>query len=565
VLLATTVVSAIALPQIVRAFEETSSAGRIVVAQNDDAKRKQQQQQEQQRKAQQQQQQQQQKAQQLQQQQQQKAQQLQQQQQQKAQQFQQQQQQKAQQFQQQQQKAQQQQQQKAQQQQQQKAQQQQQQQQQKAQQFQQQQQQKAEKFQQQQQQKAEKLQQQQQQKAEKLQQQQQQKAEKLQQQQQQKAQQFQQQQQQKAEKLQQLQQQKAQQQQQKLQQQKFGPQDAKSLQPPPKLEPQTFGKPKVTPGTQVGNVSDIKGKREEIRKGNTVIIREPGNRVIIRDNNNRIVIRNDDSVRMRRWGNARYEVRGQERYTIVRRGNFDVYSVTDADGRLLRRYRRGPDGREYVLIDNRRRWGPAVGVGAAVVGGAVLLGLAMPVIAMPRERYIVDVDTAPPMMLYEALEAPPVVPLQRAYTLDEIRDNVEVRAHVRSVNINTINFATGSWEVSPDQIPRLQALAEAMLRVINENSSTVFMIEGHTDAVGSPEDNLSLSDRRAEAVAEILTSNFNIPPENLVTQGYGEQHLRVQTDGPNRENRRVEVRNITGLMAGGDGSQPGGIPGQPPG
>ena len=77
------------------------------------------------------------------------------------------------------------------------------------------------------------------------------------------------------------------------------------------------------------------------------------------------------------------------------------------------------------------------------------------------------------------------------------------------------------------------------------------------------EDNLSLSDRRAEAVAEILTTNFNIPPENLVTQGYGEQHLRVQTDGPSRENRRVQVRNITGLMAGGDG-QPGGPPGDGP-
>ena len=42
------------------------------------------------------------------------------------------------------------------------------------------------------------------------------------------------------------------------------------------------------------------------------------------------------------------------------------------------------------------------------------------------------------------------------------------------------------------------------------------MLEGHTDAVGAAEDNASLSDRRAEAVAEILTTNFNVPPENLV-------------------------------------------------
>jgi OOP family OmpA-OmpF porin len=93
----------------------------------------------------------------------------------------------------------------------------------------------------------------------------------------------------------------------------------------------------------------------------------------------------------------------------------------------------------------------------------------------------------------------------------------------------------------------------------------VFMLEGHTDAVGNPEDNLSLSDRRAEAVAESLTSNFNIPPENLVTQGYGEQHLRVQTEGPSRENRRVMVRNITGLMAAGQGGPAGEPTGGPSG
>ena len=77
------------------------------------------------------------------------------------------------------------------------------------------------------------------------------------------------------------------------------------------------------------------------------------------------------------------------------------------------------------------------------------------------------------------------------------------------------------------------------------------MIEGHTDAVGSDVDNLSLSDRRAEAVAEALTTHFDVPPENLVTQGYGEQHLQVPQAGPNAENRRVIIRDITALLGGG--------------
>ena len=344
--------------------------------------------------------------------------------------------------------------------------------------------------------------------------------------------------------------------------------DPKTVQPQPKVLPkqppvqqQTFGPPKAPP-PQVVNVKELKGKRREERVGNQVVIVEPGNRRIFREGN-RVYIRHDEGERMRRWGNARFETRGNERYTIVNRGGYDVVTITDSRGHMLRRYRRFPDGREYGLIDNRRR----LAVGAAVVGGVVLLGLAAPRILIPRDRYIVDAGQAPPTLLYETLDAPPEVPPERAYTLDEIRDNVELRDRVRSVDINTINFASGSWEVAPDQIPQLQALAEAMLKVISENPATVFMLEGHTDAVGSAEDNASLSDRRAEAVAEILTTNFNIPPENLVTQGYGEQHLRVPTDGPSRENRRVQVRNITGLMAqdGQPGGPPDGPPGQPPG
>jgi outer membrane protein OmpA-like peptidoglycan-associated protein len=332
------------------------------------------------------------------------------------------------------------------------------------------------------------------------------------------------------------------------------------LQKQPPVQIQKFGAPKAPPpDARVINVQELKGKRREEKVGNTVVIVEPGNRRIFREGN-RVIIRHDESERMRRWGNARFETRGNDRYTIVNRGGYDVITVTDARGHMLRRFRRFPDGREYALIDNRRRFG----VGAAVVGGAVLLGLAAPRILIPRDRYIVDAAHAPPTLLYDTLDAPPEVPPERAYSLDEIRDNVELRDRVRSVDINTINFASGSWEVSPDQIPQLQGLAEAMLKVIQENPSTVFMIEGHTDAVGSAEDNASLSDRRAEAVAEILTTNFNIPPENLVTQGYGEQHLRVQTEGPSRENRRVQVRNITGLMAGGPDGQPGGPDGQPP-
>jgi outer membrane protein OmpA-like peptidoglycan-associated protein len=130
-----------------------------------------------------------------------------------------------------------------------------------------------------------------------------------------------------------------------------------------------------------------------------------------------------------------------------------------------------------------------------------------------------------------------------------------VRRNVRSVDINTINFDSGSWIVPAAATGKLQALATAIKRTVARNPNTVFLVEGFTDATGNPADNLSLSDRRAQSVAAILSKDFGVPPENLTTQGYGQQDLKENTQGPSAINRRVVVQNITPLLAAG---------GQPP-
>jgi OOP family OmpA-OmpF porin len=116
------------------------------------------------------------------------------------------------------------------------------------------------------------------------------------------------------------------------------------------------------------------------------------------------------------------------------------------------------------------------------------------------------------------------------------------------VDLDTITFASGSSDITPDQFNRLAPIADGIKRAVAQNQSEVFLIEGHTDAVGETDENLSLSDRRAESVADVLTRQFQIPPENLTTQGYGEQQLKVPTQGPERINRRVTVRRITPLL-----------------
>jgi outer membrane protein OmpA-like peptidoglycan-associated protein len=222
---------------------------------------------------------------------------------------------------------------------------------------------------------------------------------------------------------------------------------------------------------------------------------------------------------------------------------------------LLRRSHRFHDGREVVIIDNPpRRLPPGVAVGAAIgaaVGiGAYFVDLPPPVVRIPRDRYILESEHARPEDFYTVLSEPPVEPIQRRYSLDEVRYSQAVRERMPRVDIDTINFETGSWEVAPDQAARLAAMADGIKRIIAANPAEAFLIEGHTDAVGSDVDNLSLSDRRAESVAVILTDQFQVPPENLVTQGYGEQFLKVPSQGPERRNRRVTVRRITPLLMG---------------
>jgi outer membrane protein OmpA-like peptidoglycan-associated protein len=291
---------------------------------------------------------------------------------------------------------------------------------------------------------------------------------------------------------------------------------------------------------------DVRQRRREYNEGGRTFISEPG-RTIIRDRD-RVYIRHDEVERFRDLGGpVRTERRGRDNVTIVERpGGEQIVTIVDEDGRLLRRTRRSRDGREVVIIDNTFR-GPPRAVDEEIVD------LPPPDIRIPRDRYIVDAEGASEDVIYEALSAPPIGPITRRYTLDEVRSSSGLRARMRSVDLDTINFETGSWEVTSDQAQRLATIARAVNQTIQKNPSEVFLIEGHTDAVGSDVDNLSLSDRRAQSVAEILTRDFRVPPENLTTQGYGEGYLKVNTQAASRENRRVTARRITPLLNGQGG------------
>jgi OOP family OmpA-OmpF porin len=312
--------------------------------------------------------------------------------------------------------------------------------------------------------------------------------------------------------------------------------------------------PTATPAN-VRKLDDFRSQRHETRQGNSVIVQEPG-RTIIRDSGRLVIQRNETPDRFRfNASNVKTERQGANVATIIERQNgARIVNLTDSNGRLLRRSRRDASGREFVLIDNTRHHesiAGAVAIGAAAaVAGLVILNMAEPDIRIPRDRYIVDADGADPALIYDTLMAPPVEVLDRDYSLDEIRYNVALRDRMPRIDIDTVTFDTGSWEVTPDQAQRLQFIADGIQRAIQQNPNEVFLIEGHTDAVGSDVDNLSLSDRRAESVAQVLSEQFGIPPENLTTQGYGQQYLKIPTPEPERRNRRVTIRRITPLLNG---------------
>ena len=289
-------------------------------------------------------------------------------------------------------------------------------------------------------------------------------------------------------------------------------------------------------------LDDVRGARREVREGDRVMIQEPG-RVIIREDG-RTIVRHSEVDRFR-WQarDVRVERRGADTVTVFsRQDGSHIYTVTDESGRLLRRYRRAPDGREIIIIDNRYSGPPRL--------GGYFIDLPPPVIRIPREHYIVDAQYAQPDDIYGALWAAPVENIERPYTLDEVRYSSGLRDRMPRVDLDTVTFDTGSWEVTPDQVERLVVIADGINRAIAANPSEVFLVEGHTDAVGSDVDNLSLSDRRAESVALVLSQQFGVPAENLTTQGYGEQYLKVPTEGPERANRRVTMRRITPLLTG---------------
>ncbi len=239
---------------------------------------------------------------------------------------------------------------------------------------------------------------------------------------------------------------------------------------------------------------------------------------------------------------------GYSRSVITREDGTKIITTRDEFGEIVKRVRIDRRGREFVMIDDQ---GYNQGSGPNRPGRRDYQfdrDLPPVRVQIPRDQYVVETRRASRRQIEQALAAPPIEESERLYSLDEIRYSQRLRDKVRRIDVDTITFDFGSAAISPSQFGTLTALGEALSGYLANNPWATILVEGHTDAVGSDYANLLLSDRRAEALAVALTSYFDIPPENLITQGYGEQFLKVDTQLPERLNRRASLRNVTGLV-----------------
>ena len=106
------------------------------------------------------------------------------------------------------------------------------------------------------------------------------------------------------------------------------------------------------------------------------------------------------------------------------------------------------------------------------------------------------------------------------------------------VTIGDVLFATDRAELTPNGMANVRKLAEVMM----QNPDRTVLVEGFTDSTGSAAHNQDLSLRRAQAVAQALTS-LGVPRERVAMRGYGQAYPVAPNDnaGNRQLNRRVEI------------------------
>jgi outer membrane protein OmpA-like peptidoglycan-associated protein len=152
-------------------------------------------------------------------------------------------------------------------------------------------------------------------------------------------------------------------------------------------------------------------------------------------------------------------------------------------------------------------------------------------------------ETTPPVIIHDTVYKE----VQKIDTLNIVRtDTVSyvdstIQATFESIDLPNVQFFTNSDILLPTSASDLQKLAEYLIK----NDSLTATIYGHTDSIGKDEDNMLLSQRRAESVRRFLTS-LGVDGKRLEPVGMGETSPRADNSllEGRLMNRRVEVKLV---------------------
>jgi outer membrane protein OmpA-like peptidoglycan-associated protein len=135
----------------------------------------------------------------------------------------------------------------------------------------------------------------------------------------------------------------------------------------------------------------------------------------------------------------------------------------------------------------------------------------------------------------------------RQITVEERDQVVKLIDESKSPNVDVqILFAFDSADILPEAKPSLDELGKALTDP--KLTGGAFLIAGHTDAKGSDDYNLALSQRRAASVKAFLVETYKVDEGRLSVIGFGEEQLKNKEDPLADENRRVQIVN-TGSAA----------------
>ncbi|WP_276500497.1 OmpA family protein [Terrimonas pollutisoli] len=115
---------------------------------------------------------------------------------------------------------------------------------------------------------------------------------------------------------------------------------------------------------------------------------------------------------------------------------------------------------------------------------------------------------------------------------------IEVNA---SVVLNNIFFDVNKFDLKPES----QAELDKIIQLMNDNPTLKIQISGHTDNVGKPAENITLSNNRAKTVVAYLI-NKRISPKRLTFKGFGETQPVAdnKTEEGRAKNRRTEMKVV---------------------